>query len=262
VPRWPWSRDAVGLPHYSRLETTVHRDLPSELMEEERSEAFLARSALLQDELREPLRRPPDDAPLFTELLADKGPLTIPLPEGGACLPVFSTPFRAFDYARTYFAKGPRVTYLSSSPRELVVMLRELRRAGVESFTVDRCPRCTVLLLIGSAQVEAAGDAITMWSIPAGGRLASADLYFRHARGLALSGQLEGARELALQTVGHVTMEDPRPHLLLGQLALQLGDRGLLKEARAFLRYFRFGAWEQKLDQAERSGAADFGVPA
>ncbi len=52
----------------------------------------------LERELLEPPRRPPDDKPLFTELLAVKenGWLTITLPDTGAkCLPVFSTPFRA-----------------------------------------------------------------------------------------------------------------------------------------------------------------------
>jgi hypothetical protein len=55
---------------------------------------------------------------------------------------VFSTPFRAADYVRTLLEPSGSVDYLSSSPRELVTLLRDLRELGIEKFALDRCPRC------------------------------------------------------------------------------------------------------------------------
>ena len=74
---------------------------------------------------------------------------------------------------------------------------------------------------------------------------------------------LEGwlARDVALEAVGHVTMEDPRLRLLLGQVAIRLGDRRLLGEAKAFLDFFNFEPWRRKLGEVEESGVLDFAGP-
>jgi hypothetical protein len=55
-----------------------------------------------------------------------------------------------------------------------------------------------------------------------------------------------------------VTVEDPRLHALLGQIAIGLRDRALLQEAKAFLALLNQDQWERKLDQAAKSGAPDF----
>jgi hypothetical protein len=67
---------------------------------------------------------------------------------------------------------------------------------------------------------------------------------------------------VALETVGHVTFEDPRPHLLLGQLGVELRDAVLVREARACLRSLKFHRWQQKLDEAVTAGSSDFAIPA
>jgi hypothetical protein len=83
-------------------------------------------------------------------------------------------------------------------------------------------------------------------------------LYFAYALRSARAGQLEVARDVALEAVGHVSLEDPRPHLLLGELAVALRDRTLLQEAQAFLRFFKHERWGQKLARAVQSGQALF----
>jgi len=47
--------------------------------------------------------------------------------------------------------------------------------------------------------------------------------------------------------MGHVTMEDPRLHLLLGKLGLALGDRALLGDAQSFLAYLSGDNWQHQL---------------
>ena len=91
--------------------------------------------------------------------------------------------------------------------------------------------------------------------------LARAELYFTHALESARAGLLELARDVALEAVGHVTMEDPRLLLLLGQVAIRLGDRRLLGEAKAFLDFFNFEPWRRKLGEVEESGVLDFAGP-
>jgi len=66
---------------------------------------------------------------------------------------------------------------------------------------------------------------------------------------------------VALETVGHVNLEDPRPHLLLGQLAVKLRDRELLREAKSFLQFFKLDRWGRKLDHVVQSGSPDFEDP-
>ena len=102
---------------------------------------------------------------------------------------------------------------------------------------------------------------VTIWAIGKAIELGWAELYLAYALESVRSGRLEAARDVALETVGHVTMEDPRLHLLLGRIAVGLEDRVLLREAREFLRFFRLSTWERKLDEIERSGSADFTGP-
>ena len=47
-------------------------------------------------------------------------------------------------------------------------------------------------------------------------------------------------------------------HVLLGQIAIGLGDRALLQEAKAFLALLNQDRWERKLDQAAKSSSPDF----
>jgi hypothetical protein len=251
------------VPHYSALKATPTRDLPPEVGEDEESQSFNARRDTLEQALLDPVQRPPIEAPLFTELLAkERGFVTLTLPSDGAqCVPVFSTAFRAADYIRTLLNQGPRAQYLSSSPQQFVHMLRDLEEIGIERLTLDPCPRCQTLTIIDSRSIKVPDDAVRCWAIIKSSELARAELYFTHALESARTGFLELARDVALEAVGHVTMEDPRLHLLLGQVAIGLGDRRLLGEAKAFLDFFNFEQWRRKLSQVEESGALDFADP-
>ena len=83
-------------------------------------------------------------------------------------------------------------------------------------------------------------------------------LYLRYARDLAQDGQLKVAREITLETVGHVSMEDPEPHFLLGQIAIAMEDQVLLHEAKNYLQYFKHSTWERKLDEIVKIGYPEF----
>jgi hypothetical protein len=114
---------------------------------------------------------------------------------------------------------------------------------------------------IKSNSIKAPDDAVTIWAITKAIELARAELYFSHALEWARAGRLEVARDVSLEAVAHVTVEDPRLHLLLGQVAIGLGDGRLLREAKAFLDFFRHESWRCKLDYAEESGVPDFAGP-
>lgn len=259
-----WRRRTTGvLPHYSRLKATPSIRLPAELEELEESDSHVRARDTLQRGLLDADKRPSDEDPLFTELLVrGGGVVTIPYPEGGgACLPVFSTPLRAVDYVRTLLTSDPKVQFLSSSPVQLLGMLHEVRQAGIESFTIDRCPRCPVFTAFGIASMKAASDLVEVWAINKATEQARAELYFAYALKSARAGEFERARDVALEAVGHVSMEDPRLHMLLGQLGVAVNDGGLLREAKAFLRFLGLMDWEEKLSEVERSGEAEFAGP-
>jgi hypothetical protein len=252
-------RNTEALPHYSGLNALPSPDFPDE------SEAVAARHGVIARELLESARRPPDDAPFLTEVLvADQGVLTVPHSGGGQCLLTFGTRFRAADYVRTLFTTGSRAQLVSSSASQLVRMLGDPRESGVDSFTIDRCPRCppsTEFLKIDSRSMRLPADVIKVWAIGESIQVARIEFYVERALEWARDGRLEAARDLALECVGHVFFEDPRPHLLLGQLAVVLGDRRLLQEAKTFLHYFGFVSWERQLEDVERVGICDFSDP-
>ena len=97
-------KNRKDLPEYSALRAIPTRGVPPDLAEAEGSESFATSREGLEHELRKLPRRPLEDEPLFMELLEANGSgvVTITLPDhSGRCLPVFSTPFRAFDYVQT-----------------------------------------------------------------------------------------------------------------------------------------------------------------
>lgn len=253
------SRDEM--PEYAAIRRAPNRGLPSDLGEREASQAFAAQREAIEHSLCEPSRRPQDQSPLFVALLdaSQQGVVTMALPDRESpCLPIFSTPFRAADYIRALLARGPAVKYLSSSPLELVGMLRDLRGMGIEHFALDRCPRCNIVTTIGCASITTADDAIKCWAIWKATELARLDLYLSHAQASARAGGLEAARDVVLETIAHVSLDDPRAHLLLGQIAVAIQDRPMFREAKAFLQFFKLNSWERRLDEADRSGAPDF----
>jgi len=259
------TKNRKELPEYSALRSTPTRGLPPDLAEAEGSESFAISRENFERELRKLPRRPLEDEPLFMELLeADgSGVVTIILPDhSGQCLPVFSTPFRAFDYVQTLLASGPSVRYLSSSPLELVQMLHDIEAIGVKTLALDRCPRCSIFTTTGTCSLKTSDDLIGLWSIFKATQLARENLYLSYALESARARRIEIARDVALETVGHVDLEDPRPHLLLAQLAVKLKDRQLLREAKAFLQFLKLDRWERKLEQVVQSGAPDFDDPA
>lgn len=259
---WFRRKKAQGkLPEYSAARSVPTRGLPPDLMGKEASESFSVQREAIEHSLSDPPQRPPADSPLFVELLnIDQGGVLTITPPGSEdrCLPVFSTPYRAADYIRTLLASGPALQYLSSSPLELVSMLSDLRRIGIDQFALDRCPRCDIFTTTSSESVTTAEDAIVLWSISKATELARLNLYLSHACASARDGQLDIARDVALETVAHVSLEDPRAHLLLGQIAVALQDRRLLREAKAYLRFLKLESWEDKLDQVIHSGSPNF----
>lgn len=249
------------LPICSELKSIPTRGLLSELADKEASEFFMSQREAREHELLEPTRLPPNVEPLITELLRvkDGAIVTIGLPEnGGECFPVFSTPLRAEDYVQTLLHTGSSIQYLCSSSLELIEMLRDLEETGVKAFALDRCPRCDIVTIIESDSAKTADDLLNLRAVFKATELARADLYFAFALDSAHAGQLEVAREVALETIGHVTLEDPRPHILLGQIGVGLRDWRLVQESKAFLRFLEFDEWERKLDLIARSGSLDF----
>jgi hypothetical protein len=115
-----------------------------------------------------------------------------------------------------------------------------------------------IFTVTGIRSLETPADLLVLWAIHKATEAARLELYLAYALRSAKAGHVEAARDVALEAVGHVNLEDPRPHLLLGELAVALGDRRLLQDAQRFLRFFEHEPWEQKLAVAVKSGEALF----
>jgi hypothetical protein len=259
--KWLTGTKNRDVPEYSHLRAIPTRGLPTDLAREEASEVFGSRRMSIEEDLR---RTHPDlgsARPRFTLLIArgGRGVVTIPMPhDGGQCLPVFTTPFRAADYKQALLNGGPPVQFLASTPVQLSGMLRDVEKAGIDAVTLDRCPRCTIFAASGIRSLTTSGDLLVLWAIHKATEMARLELYFAYALRSARAAQLEAARDVALEVVAHVSLEDPRPHLLLGELAVALRDRTLLQEAQTFLRFFKYESWAQRLALVVQSGHARF----
>jgi hypothetical protein len=242
------------LPWYSYLKAEPNRGVPDELKEQESGEDHDVKRERLQRDLLDTSHRPADNVPLFTELMAGNGIITLPLPDSTRqCLLVFSTPLKAADYRRMQLSAGPPSTYLSSSPLQLVKAFADLARSEVDSTAIDRCPRCNIGVVSQLRLPTSADTLISLWAIQKGSELARADLYLTYAAKCMGAGNLDTARDVVLETVGHVSFEDPRVHYMLGEIALRLRDRKLLREARAFLAFLKQDYLLMRLDEASRA---------
>jgi len=187
-----------------------------------------------------------------------KGVLTITLPDnGGPCVPIFTTPVRAADYARTQLRRGPVVEFLTASAAELAEFLRDLKRAGIDRIALDRCPRCPVFAVATVKESVTADSVLELRCVYKATEIARAELYFAYALNAARLGKTEVARDVMLEAAGHVTLENLKFHLLLGELAIALNDPRLLDEAKMFLRFLGASQWDVKLDQDFRAGVPD-----
>jgi hypothetical protein len=248
------------MPEYSGAREMPSKGIPSRCSEQEAKEVFSARCDSIQRWLCESPRRPQDESPLFVEILSGNAQsvVTIERTKGSHCMPVFSSPFRAAEYVRTLLASGSPISYLSSSPLELLAMLRDLRQIGIDEFTLDRCPRCEEFCAVSAASMTTTAEVIVCWSIIKSIELARLEQFLNYAQAAARAEQFYTARDVLLEAATHVSVEDPRLHLSLGHVALALYDSHLRHEAKMFLRYFKLKEWERRFDAQSRWSNFDF----
>jgi len=256
---WRWlSAGKDELPSYSLLNAVPSRGLPQELADREASADYEQWRDRIEADLFSEATN--ESAPGFaTFLKSGDGLLQILLPESDkGCLLAFSTVLRAADYARTQ-APQRKFEFFCSSAAQVVTGVAELReRAGIDHVALDRCPRCSTFMIVGSSSLDTPANVIKVWKISKATEIARCNLYCDYAQAAARAGQLLVARDVALELVGHVTAEDPRVHLLLGKLAVQLRDKTLLREAKRFLILLKHGEIVEELQEAHRTRSVQF----
>lgn len=254
----------MSLPLYTQLKRIPNRGLPADLMKMEKSADHLTRQDAFETELSASSVLPAPDAPALATFVSGGANLvTIPVPgdEGVMCIPLFSERWRVVDYARTHFADRGDVSFAVMSAAGFVSTLRDVEKAGKLAFTIDCCPRCEDFIRYETILADEPGYLIRMIGVHKATELARRHLYYHYALAKARLGQHELARDVLLESVGHVTMADPDTHLLLGQLGVAMGDDELVREAHEYLRFFGSGAWDRKLETVEYFGRPDFKGP-
>ena len=241
------------LPGYSQVRARPSRSVPADLKERENHPDFRKYSDAIQRHLLE-AARPGDDTPLFVTLATHgSNAVTMNLPHGGSGLPVFSSPFRARDYVDVQLCSDGSIQFRVSSAVELLSFLRALEQTATARVVFDRCPRCSMFGAAAIKSVRTANDLLTLWAIHKASQHARLETYLEYATHVAHKQELRCAEDVALEIVAHVTAEDPRPHWLLGQLAVKLEDRVLLAEAQTMLRFLKHEAWANELDRVADS---------
>jgi len=133
----------VGLPDYTLLREIPSRTLPSDLVEQESSSEFEERRDRIQADLNSAESGRSSERHFFIPADGAGGNKTLVLPDGH-CLLVFSSAFRAADYCRTEFDRM-RGGVMVVSATGFCDLLRSCEQAGISLWTLDRCPRCTIV---------------------------------------------------------------------------------------------------------------------
>ena len=256
--RWRSSTKKDDFPSYSLLKAVPCRGLPQKLADRENSAEYREGRDRIESDL---FAHACDESMsgFATFLKAGDGLLQLQLPDfSGGCLLVFSTVLRAADYARVQ-APEKKFEYFCSSPEQVVSVVAHFREhAAVSHVALDRCPRCNVFAALNAPALDSSTKVVHAWKISQATEIARCNLYLDYAQTAARAGQFLVARDVALELVGHVTVEDPRVHLLLGKLAIALGDKSLLQQAQSFLTFLRQTAAVEELQDAKKRKRAQF----
>lgn len=251
----------MSFPLYTQLRKIPRRGLPGDLQKMEKSADHLTRQDAFGMELSASSLLPKADAPVLTIFVSGGSNLiTIPVPGDPdlSCIPLFSERWRAVDYARTLMADQSDVSFAVLSADGFVSMLRDVEKVGRFVFTIDRCPRCENFTPYESSLADEGEYLVGMIGVQRANELARRHLYYHYALNKVRMGHHVIAREVLLESVGHVTMSDPDTHLLLGQIGVATGDDELVREAHEYLRFFGSSTWDRKLEAVEYAGKADF----
>ena len=253
------------VPEYSALVRVPNRGLPEELRVVEASKSYKASRDALEVSILEGPERPSLNESVFWSFIRPRrdGFITRELSEGaGKLLLLFTRPVRAADYAQIFLRNGPTFSYLQLTPVELLSTLRDAGMDwGLREYALDLCPRCGMTVTRECLSALDADYLVRLWCRYTATARSRAELYIGAAVTAARDRRLGRARDVLLEAVGHVTAEDARMHLLLGQLAVALEDRVLLEEARHFLRFCAPETWERRLDEIVRTGSPDYEWP-
>ena len=252
-------RSRSDSPYYTALEQIRLGKIRRDFTDLENSPEIDRLRTEFESELLSLPRRPTEDEPLLTSLfIGPSGFFTVTLPNSTPCLLTFSTPLRASEYTRIHAGKlQPK--YLFSSPKEFVQMLGDLRRYGnIQSFALDVCPHCMTFTVLSTNSMLTPADVMKIWAIHKSGELARESLYFARAKEAAGRGDLQEAKETALEAIQHVTTDSARLHLLLGKIALSLREKEVFREAEAFLEFLHAKQSVQELLAAEETGEIQY----
>ena len=225
------------LPQYTQLRSGIGPDLPQNVADAERgSPLIMTQAKEVMDELQRPPLRPSDDTKILVSITDGRGPVSLVAPTGEQCVLLFTSPYAADDYVRLRLQDMPSLTLAVSSASELVRLFRAL---GPKSsrMTVDKCPRCRDVAAMPTSVLTLPERIIEVWSIFMGTKKARSDMYLSYANKARDAGNLELARDIALGLVAHVTPDDSRAHQLIRDVAVQLHDARLQREADAYLAF-------------------------
>ena len=225
---------AFLLPGYTQLRERPSRGVSETLRHQENTARHRARVDAIERSLLE--NRPPADAPLFTALAASPTAMvSISLPRGGMALALFSDPVRAADYCDVLLGGSAVPGTATLSALGLLQFMRSNHRAFGGQLSLDRCPRCEVFGVSTIGASSTVDSVLTLWAVTKAQERARLELYLEHATVAANAGDWLQVKDIALETIGHVSPVDPRLHTLVGRAAHDLGDQPLFDEAKQFL---------------------------
>jgi hypothetical protein len=267
APKWPPSArplsksDGVPAARIHPVARPSFAGRARDLRHQENSAGHSARVDAIERSLLE--NRPPADAPLFTALAASRTAMvSMNLPGGGMALALFSDPVRAADYCDVLLGGNGAPGTATLSALGLLEFMHSNHRAFGGQLSLDRCPRCEVFGVSTIGPSSTVDSVLTLWAGTKAQERARLELYLEHATVAANAGDWLQVKDIALETIGHVSPVDPRLHTLVGRAAYDLGDQTLFDEAKQFLLFLAWMSDAQSgLRAADKAGHSGTALP-
>lgn len=153
----------------------------------------------------------------------------------GRSVLLFSTPHQAMDYAG---ATGVEADVGALAVHALPRQTELWKQAGVGSFVLNRCPRCSVGVSYDLQHLADADDFLRTWAVNSVTRATKGEEIALAALSLFDGGDVAAALEQLREIRDHVECAMPQLHILIALLAHHLQDEAEKNASLERLAYF------------------------
>lgn len=227
-------KQAPFVPKYGGLDACIQAGIDAKVLDRIHSQLTLNDALDLTERLYEAaLRYGLNEKLFFTALIEENLEWITANAHAGMprrCALVFTSPVRHSYYSQRLLPHVP-MTVVELDCNEFVGALKNLDKAGIHDYVLDRCPCCWNFSPASIHDVRNREAALRAWAEIKAKALSEATATLRISNDWIEEDKLAESRDLLLYAIGHIAPDDARLHHQLGILGGKMADPQLQKQA-------------------------------